>query len=199
MSILDLPSVSRTSGPTIEPVSLSEARDHVEILATDTTQDVKLTRFIKAAREQLEHDTGCVLINSTFTMSMDAFPDEEFFRISLRPISSISSITYYDGNNAQQTLATSVYTLDAPKRMVRLKYNQSWPTITAQPGGIVCTFVAGFGATQEHIPREFQQAILLQVTKWFVHRGDEGQVHGKDTYDEAYERIVKRILRSTYP
>jgi uncharacterized phiE125 gp8 family phage protein len=175
-----------------EPVSLAEARDQVEIMATDTTQDIKLIRFIKSAREQVEHDTGRALINQTFTLKMPSFGSESYFRLQIQPVASITSITYYDSSNAQQTLATSVYGLDPVKSIVHLKYNQSWPSITEQHNGIVTTFVAGFGATEAYVPRIYKQAIMLQVTKWFVHRGDEGQVHGAGTYDEAYDRTHER-------
>ena len=187
-------SLNRTVGPSSEPVTLVEARDQCEILASDTTHDVKLARYIGAAREQVENDTGYALTTQTFTVSRSTFPAGEI-AVPIWPIQSVSSITYYDADNSQQTLATSVYGLDTPRRLIHLKYNQDWPTITEQHDGIVVTCVAGFGSAA-NVPNEFKQAILLQVTKWFEHRGDES---GKSVYDTAYESIIRRLLRTSYP
>lgn len=187
-------SLNRTVGPSSEPVTLVEARDQCEILASDTTHDTKLARYIGAAREQVENDTGYALITQTFTVSRSTFPAGEI-SIPVRPLQSVSGVTYYDADNSQQTLATSVYGLDSTRRLLYLKYNQDWPTITEQHDGIVITCVAGFGSAA-NVPSEFKQAILLQVTKWFEHRGDES---GNSRFDVAYEAIIRRLLRTSYP
>ena len=164
-------------------------------MASDTTHDTKLTRFIGAAREQVEADTGYALTTQTFSLSRTRFPDGDEIKIPVRPVQSISSVTYYDANDTQQTLSTDVYGLNARRRVVYLKYNQSWPNLTERPDGITVTLVAGYGAAA-NVPYEFRQAILLQVAKWFEHRGDESKMPAHDT---AYERIVKKLLRSSYP
>lgn len=191
-------SLDRTSGPASEPVTTAEARDQCEIAATVTAHDTKLDRFIAAAREQVETDTEYVCITQTYTLSFSAFPCEDTIDLPVRPVASISSITYFDSNNTQQTLATTVYGLDAARRVVHLKYDQEWPDITEQHNGIVITFVAGFG-TASNVPSLIKQAMLLQVEKWFVHRGDETGGKAVQMYDIAYEALISRILRTSYP
>lgn len=186
-------SLIQTIGPASEPVSLAEARDQCEIGASVTAHDTKLNRYMVSAREQVENDTGYALITQTLTLSFTAFPSGSFFDIPIRPIQSIS-ITYYDASNAQQTLDTAVYQLDKGRRRVYLKHNQSWPAITEQHNGIVVTIVAGYG-TEANVPRLFKQACLLQVAKWWAHRGDESKMIAHDT---AYERIIRRFAVS-YP
>lgn len=188
--------LNRTVAPANEPVTLAEARDQCEIAASDTNHDTKLTRYIETAREQVEHDTGYALITQTYTLSQRTWPDgTDELHIPIRPIQSITSVTYYDTDNAQQTLSTDVYGLDSARRLLYLKYNQQWPAITEQHDGIVTTITAGYGSAS-NVPTLFKQAILLQVAKWFMHRGDESNMAAHDT---AYERIVKRILRNSYP
>ena len=190
-------SLDRTVGPVNEPVSLAEARDQCEIGATVTDHDTKLSRYITASVEQVENDTEYVLITQTYTLSFDSFPSNgDPIPLPVRPIQSITSITYYDTSNTQQTLATTVYGLDKARRQVYLKYDQEWPDITEQHNGNVITFIAGFGLTEANTPRLFKQAILLQVAKWWAHRGDESKMPAHDT---AYERIIRRVLRSSYP
>ena len=64
---------------------------------------------------------------------------------------------------------------------LRKEVKKSWPSITERHDGIVVTFAAGYGSSADNVPQLFTQAILLQVGKWFTHRGDEGQVHGQGT------------------
>lgn len=194
-------SLNRTSGPAVEPVTLAEAKKQLEIASADTTHDSAIEDYIIAAREQLEHDTGYICITQTYSLSMDVWPESPKSRfhgtvieLPLRPIQSVSSITYYDEGNSQQTLSTTVYGLDAPNRFIYLKYDQEWPAITPQHNGIVVTFVAGYGGSETNVVRLIRQAILLQVAKWFEHRGDESEM---PAHDSAYEKIVMR-MRSEY-
>lgn len=190
-------SLNRTSGPAVEPVSRAEAKKQCELASGVTTHDAAIDDWIIAAREQLEDDTGYACITTTFTLSMSAFPSGNApIRLPVRPVQSVSSITYYDTADAQQTLATTVYGLDGPRRLVYVKNDQEWPSVNGQHDGIVVTFVAGYGSSASNVPRLLRQAVLLQVAKWFQHRGDESQMPAHDT---AYERIVKRLLRSSYP
>ena len=190
-------SLSRTVGPSEEPVTLAEARDQCEIIASDQSHDVKLNRYIQSAREQVETDTGYKLITQTFTLSLDEFPEQEpLIQIPARPLQSVSGITYYDSDNAQQTLSTDVYGVDVPRRMVYRKVNQTWPASTVQHNNIQVTFNVGFGAAS-NVPSLIKQALLLQITKWFVHRGEEMSDASK--IDRAYEALIKRILRTSYP
>lgn len=195
--MLTTTSLSRTTGPSVEPVSRAEAKKQLELANADTTHDDAIDDYIIAAREQVEHDTGYSCCTQTFTLSMTEWPTKPaVIRLPVRPIQSVSGITYYDSDNSQQTLATSVYGLDAPRRLIHLKYDQEWPSVTVQHNGIVVTFTAGFGASASTVPRLLRQAILLQVAKWFQHRGDESHMPAHDT---AYERIITKIARSSYP
>lgn len=193
------PGLARTTGPTVEPITLEQAKDHCEIAASETAHDDKLVGFIRAAREQVENDTQQALVNQTFTLSLDEFPGDGKIWLPMKPVQSITSITYYDSANAQQTLSSSIYGLLAAKRLVYREYDQSWPSHVVKPGGIVVTFVAGYGTSKANVPHVLRQAMLLQISKWFEHRGDELAVHGSGTYDQAYNALIKRFLRSSYP
>lgn len=49
------------TGPTVEPLTLNEAKKQLEIATSDTTHDGQLAQMIQEAREQWEHDTDSVL------------------------------------------------------------------------------------------------------------------------------------------
>jgi len=188
--------LNRTAGPASEPVTTAEVKKHLEILATDSTHDTALDELVKAAREQFEHDTGYALLTQTHTLSMSRFPtngdwnDRDVIPLEIRPVSAITSITYYDTDNAQQTLATTVYGLDAAARLIYLKYNQEWPSITPQYLGIQITMTTGYGSAAA-VPNFAKQAILLQVGEWFDPNMRRGGV-------DAYERLQRRIATPSY-
>lgn len=193
------PGLARTTGPTIEPISLDQAKEHCRIASGETGHDAKLVDIISAAREQVENDTNQALITQTFTLSLDEFPGDGRIYVPMKPLIAVSAITYYDESNAQQTLSSSVYAVNKPLRLVYRDYDQSWPNHVIKPGGIVITFTAGYGTNPATVPAVLKRAMLLQISKWFEHTGDELAPHGATTYDQAYEKLIKRYLRSSYP
>lgn len=196
-TVLELnPRLLRTSGPSVEPVSVADAKKQLEIPSSDTTHDDHLTDAIVAAREQVEHDTRRVCISQTFELILDGFPsDRSSIDFPVLPVTSLSSVAYQDGASSE-TLATTVADLDRQKRALVLQYDQEWPSIERQSDAVVITFVAGY-ASQANVPRLLRQAILLQVSKWFEDR--DMLANDSMFTDQAYERIVRRLLRSSYP
>lgn len=189
----------RTTEPTLyqEPVTVDEARVQCD-LGGNSAHDDKFKRWIPAARAQVEQDTGLVCFTGTFTMKMTEWPYEDWFAIDeLRPVTSITSITYLDGDGTSQTLATTVYAFESSgvKQFVRLKYGQTWPATRGDINGITVTFVAGY-ATVLDIPQRLKQACLLLITHWFENRGvigDGGEL------PMAYSALVNSLGRRTYP
>lgn len=189
----------RTTEPTTaqEPVTLAEAKKQCEIPSDVSYHDEHIQRLISAARQQVEHDTGLVCYTGTYTWKLTDFPCGEYFELpDVRPVTSITSITYVDTAGATQTLATSVYALEekAVKPFVYLKYGQSWPTVRGDINGVTVTLVAGY-ATVLTVPQRVKQAVLLQLhIQWLLtHEQDaKGQQDG-------YERLVAALMRSSYP
>ena len=191
------PRLRRVTGPTVEPVSVADAKKQLEIASSDSSHDDQITNAIVAAREQLEHDTQYVTTTQTFEVLLDRFPASDgMIRLPLFPIQSLTSIEYTNEDEAAATVSTTVADVDRAKRHIRLKWDQEWPDCSEQRDAVVVTVVAGYGS-QAAVPKLVKQAILLQVTKWFEFRGDEV---GKETeYDVAYERIIRRLMRENYP
>lgn len=188
--------LNRTSGPASEPVTLAEAKDQVEVSANDTYHDDKLRRYITSAREQVERDTGTSLVSQTFTLTMSEWPPGDWVFMPMRPLASVSSITYYDTNDAQQTVATTVYGVDTARQAVYLKKDKSWPSSNNQPNGIVITLVAGYGVAAT-VPAMMKQMVLCKVAEQFYDRGDmDGQ---KNAWTTAYERLQSKVGRRSYP
>lgn len=183
------------TAPTIEPITTAEARLQCGI-ADDAAgyHDPKLLSLIKAAREKVETDTGRAVINQTWDYTFDLWPyGLEAIYIPKAPVSSITSVKYYDTSNAEQTLATSVYKtiLNREPAEIRLKNAQSWPSVYGEPGVITVRFVAGYGAAVTAVPESLKAAMLLLVSDWFENRDGE---RPNSTSNRAYDSLINKFL-----
>lgn len=179
--------------PAAEPLSLAEVRAHVELAATDTNHDTELERAIEDARQQWERDTGEHFIQRSMRLTLDCL---EEMRFPHRPVTAIGSIKYYDTGNTQQTLSTSVYQLDTANNRLRLAYDQSWPAYAGRWDAIEINYTLGSHSSDSDVPAIAKRAMLLLVGYYFrANKGDDDRA-----YDlQAYERLVAKHMRSTYP
>lgn len=160
--------------PATEPVSLSEAKDHCEIGASDTAHDTKLTRFIKASREDVERITRRALITQTWKRTLSGFPPGRKILLPRPPLQSVS-ITYYDGDGVSQSLSPSAIQVDtvAAPGSVQPAVDFEWPvTQSLRQIAVEIEFVAGFGNSSSDVPSVFRQLILELVAFRFWSRGD---------------------------
>lgn len=182
------------TGPTSEPVTLSEAKKQLFLSESDTSNDVELVNRIQAAREQWEHDTDSVMLTQTLSATVDTFGGREIILPS-RPVQSISHIKYYDSSDVLQTLSASLYSLDAKERTIRLGWASSWPTTYNRWDAVVVTYVAG-NTSNAAVPAIAKQAMLLLIAYYhFGNRGDNDRPNDL----RAYESLVRKFMRSTYP
>lgn len=179
--------------PAVEPVSITEARSHVELAASDSNHDTELARAIEDARQQWERDTSEYFITRTMRLTLDSLDEIQFPH---RPVTAIASVKYYDSTNTQQTLSTSVYQLDTANNRLRLAYDQSWPTYLDRWDSIEINYTLGSHSDETTVPAVAKRAMLLLVGYYFrANKGDDDRA-----YDlQAYERLVAKHMRSTYP
>lgn len=190
------PSLKLTTAPTTEPVSVDEllAQYRMDV----ALENLLLNGYIKAAREMVETDCERALITQTWTMKLDAFPDDAI-QIRRCPLISVSSITYLDTLGASQTLGTSVYVVnnhDEPG-LITLAYGQVWPTTYDQNGAVTVTFTAGYGSYPVNVPERAKQAIRMLAAHWIENR--ESTVQGTvKTVPHGYEALVDRLCWTGY-
>lgn len=147
-------SLKRITPPTVEPVSVAEAKQHLRIVNSD--EDTLIESYIAAAREWVETFTNRTLVKSTWQYQTDGFsyycidgdPYAVGFRVPRAPLISVSSITYLDEAGAEQTLSSSYYNVDpnVEPGLVSLAYNQTWPNTRATRNAVTVTYLAGYGA-----------------------------------------------------
>lgn len=166
--------------PTEEPVDLAETK--LWIRYTQTLQDDVITALITAARRYVEKWTNRTLVTTTYEYYLeDLFLDHissynggTYYRMMEIPtstIQSITSITYIDDDDAEQTLASTVYGLDNVSMInkVYLLPDQSVPSVNAQPNAVKITFDAGYGAATA-VPEDLKTAIKMMVGFMFEQR-----------------------------
>lgn len=179
--------------PAVEPITLAEAKRHVELNANDDNHDDTLTLHIAAAREQWERDTGKALIARTLRLVLANICDN--LQLPERPVTAITSIRYYP-NDTIETLASSVYQLDTSTSTLRLGYNQVWPSWAERWDAWEINYTAGEHADATTVPKIDKQAVLLYVG--YLFRGNRGDDDRPNDL-RAYEALVSRHMRSNYP
>lgn len=181
--------------PTSEPITLAEAKKQLELSPTDTSHDDHLTALIQAVREQFEHDTDSAVLTQTLSVTYENLRDDEIY-LPRRPVQSITHIKYYDSSNTLQTIESSVYSLDKPESAVRLNYLQLWPVPIDRWDAVIVTYVTGYPSVAA-VPQLYKQAMKLMLAHYFENR-DQLLSEAMQTVP-AYEAIVRRFMRATYP
>jgi uncharacterized phiE125 gp8 family phage protein len=158
------------TAPSVEPLSLAEAKSHLRV--DDTSEDTLITDIIVAARNYVENVTKRQLVTATWTHYLDAFAAE--IRLPYPPLQSVTSVKYYDTGGSQQTLASAVYTTDTYRQRGRLveAYGQTWPATQAIINAVAIEYVAGYGDAGSDVPSAIRQAMRLLIGHWHENRED---------------------------
>lgn len=160
-------SLKLVTPPTVEPVTLLEAKDH---LKEDTTEnDAIISDAIVDARQWAEEYTGRQFVTATWDWFLDGFCQS--FSAPLPPLQSVTSIKYLDTTGTEQTLASSTYRVDAvsePGR-IALDYGKSWPATYQVINAVAVRFVSGYGAPAA-VPGPIKRAILILIGEFFEQR-----------------------------
>lgn len=179
--------------PVTEPLTIHEVKRHVEIASSDTAHDATLSQYIQAAREQWERDTSQALIGRTLRLVMGYIDDG--LRFPERPVTAITSIRFYPLDTIE-TLSSSIYQLDTATSTLRLAYNQVWPSWADRWDAWEINYTAGQHTDSTSVPSIDKQAMLLYVG--YLFRGNRGDDDRPNDL-RAYEALVARHMRSTYP
>lgn len=179
-------SLELITGPTVEPVTTSEAIDHLRVGDSPPDQTL-IDSLITAATAHIDGRDGWLgrqIITATWEYYLDEFPFEDFIRLPLAPVQSITSIKYIDTDGVEQTLSESdadhgwQLSKDLTWRpRIDLKHDKSWPPTRVQRDAVRIRFVAGYsgdGASPEdlraNVPTPIKQAILLLIGHLYENR-----------------------------
>jgi len=193
-------SLELSTAPTLEPVTLGEAREHVVLATAD--DDAWLDARINEARKRVEAHSGKALLTQTWKLRLDRFPPSGVIRLPMPPLASVTSIAYTDTDGASQTLSSALYTVSAytePGHIVPA-YGESWPSIRYQAGvpAVTVMYVAGETSQGHHRLIPARRAIVDLVALWYEHR--EGTVEFATVHlvTDIEERILAGRLDADF-
>lgn len=155
--------------PTIEPVSLEEAKSHLRVLHDH--EDALIDALIQSAREQAESFTRRALIAQTWEISLDDLP-RYGFQVFPSPLMSVESITYLDGEGLPQTLPSDQYIVvaDPHSPAVVPAYGVTWPMTLGFKNCVTVRAVCGYGSNPGDVPAVIRSAMLLMIGDMYQHR-----------------------------
>lgn len=178
--------ISVVTGPSTEPVTLTEAKDHCRV-AIDN-DDGLLAGYILAARHWVEGEIHRPIVSRVYDFTADyGWPrrcNRLWIELPYPPLRSVVSVSYVDANGTAQLLDSTDYTVltNRPRGIVVPAYDASWPDTRLQTEAVTVRFIAGYtrviSATSSPelvvdgpgVPDDLRQAILLLVGHWYENR-----------------------------
>ena len=159
--------------PSVEPVTLAEAKLHCKVDFVD--DDALINSLITATRQQAEHITGRAFCTQTLELVLDDFPDA--FRLLMPPAASVTSLKYIDTNGVEQTMAASAYSLDKDSEpgWVSPAFDTEWPETRPVPNAVRVRYVAGYGVAS-FVPAGIKSWMLMAIGTLYAQR--EGIITG---------------------
>lgn len=157
-----------STAPTTTPVSLAEAKIHLRVEASETAEDELISQLIAAATANLEGREGVLgraLMVQSWEWRIHRFPPAGSpILVPFPPLASVIKIGYLDPDGVEQTVATSVYVVEAEsfQGQVRLAYGESWPSIRNEPYAVRIEFTTGYSDAGQ-VPDPIKAAIKLMV------------------------------------
>jgi uncharacterized phiE125 gp8 family phage protein len=158
-----------TSGPSLEPVTVSEAKAHLRL--DSSAEDLLIASLILTSRLHIEAALGLALISQAWTITLDGWPDGDAVVLPLRPVQAIEEVRVRDAASDAVIVDPESYALDGQGVPARLIWRGAvWPASQNKPGGIEIDVVAGFGDAAADVPAPIRHAVLLLVAHWYEHR-----------------------------
>lgn len=142
---------------TIDPVSVTELKEDIGIYHTE--KDNILLMNIKSATDYAERHTGRQLLPATWELHLDVFT--EFVCLKKCPVTSVTSIKYFDVNNTEQTLvADTDYFVDLTEPAIVQFANVLM--VYPRPDAIKIRFASGY-ANAAAVPSLIKKSIILMA------------------------------------
>ncbi len=206
-----------------EPVTLALARKQCRVDPTGSppahVDDDLIQLYISTAREWAESELGRTVAPSLVESTYDEFPADTTMKNSAGtavtragtltlesgPVLSVTSITYLDPDNIEQTVDPTLYTLDTTKEIavVRLVSGESWPDTSSEPNAVTVQYMVGYSfdadsPQDQPMPRRIKVAILLVTAHLYARREESTAVALTQIPMGACELLSPLILRRRF-
>lgn len=148
-------------------VSVADAKTYCRV--THSEHDTLIEQHIESATKMIEQRANLCICPQTWRLSLSDSEVVEKIFIYKFPILGFSSITYYDSDNASQSLTNSQgdYISFIDGRPGSLIFADV-PTVYEREDAMKITFLAGF----DSIPNDIKEAIYMTVYRMYNHPDD---------------------------
>lgn len=159
----------QTTPPAEQPLTLTQAKGHIRVELAETADDELIRSQVRAATLAAETFTMRQFVTATYELFLDGFPT--VIDIPRPPLQTVNSIKYIDTDGNEQTVSSSVYTVDTASMVGRivLAYEQSWPDTRAQIQAVTVNYDAGYGM-RTAVPADILAAIKLTLGHLYENR-----------------------------
>lgn len=195
--------VHEVTAPTVEPITLSQAREQLRLDAYGSPPehplDDQIEDEIKAARNWCEQYLGFAVIQRTLRLYLDEFPRSDVIELPRANLLSITSVRYYDSDGVLQTWDAANYSADTASFVGRLLrgVGSDWPATQERRQAVQIDYVAGYaddGASppnlRANLPGQITKAMRLMVQHY--HEG--GLLNsGETTLQQRAEALLHPI------
>ena len=186
----------RTVPPTVLAVPLADAKGALRIEDDSTDLDDQVTAWTKGVIAAAENKTGQCLMQQTWEVRLDDFPDCE---LELpHPVIEITSVKYLDQAGTERTLAPEAYRLkrEAYRTTIRPVGGVDWPLTQdaedAEADPVVVAVVCGYGDATTDVPEAFTLYILAKLVEQF----DPAARMERDTVQSTFiEGLLDGLVR----
>jgi uncharacterized phiE125 gp8 family phage protein len=160
------------SPPSIEPLTLADAKAKAYLRVSTSDDDDVIAGLIAAARGTVEAQTRRALITQTWRLVRDCWPAEGQIAVMPVPLQQVSAARIYRQDGSTQTIDSAAFTIDKAAEPAVLAFA---PAALPAPGrpiaGIEIDVEVGYGAAASDVPTPLVQAIKLIVAHWYENRG----------------------------
>ncbi|HWJ88909.1 MAG TPA: head-tail connector protein [Pelagibacterium sp.] len=157
------------AGAVEEPVSLAAMKAHLRV--EDEAEDGLIETLISAARVHVESLSGRALLDQTWRLTLDAWPEDRIVPLPVSPVTALSEIRAYDAGGTVHQIDVAQFLLDGranPARIIVPAVIAGMPVLRARRG-IEIDYTAGYGEAED-VPADLSQAVRMLAAFWYENR-----------------------------
>lgn len=160
-----------------EILSTANTKMQLRIESSYTDEDTLIDSYVEAAVNAAESYINGHIQAKTMVIKLDEMPDS--LQFSTHPVRAVSSITYYDTDNSEQTLVAGTdYHVETPTdKECKIVFDNTYNTYD-RPDAVTVTATIGY-ANAAAVPAPVIQAIKLMVSDMYERREDRANINYK--------------------
>ena len=149
-------------------ISLADAKEHLQLDSDFAGDDARITSLIKTAAAYIEAEAGISVQAQTLAARFDGF--NRVLRLTRGPVSSITSVKYFDTAGALQTVPANQYQVARRRNIALIEAapGYAWPLTQRAMDAVTVEYQAGYSEAGLY-PAQAVHAARILVRHWYDH------------------------------